>query len=180
VIGQDRYYASAIAATDTTAIRIPQADFARLLRRQPGFAERVLGIYHARMRHMADAISLAQSSVEQRLAYVLLRLQASFGKTVPVTHHELSQMAGTRSETSIRTMAKFKRNRWVSTTRGAVTILQPQQLRLLLRPTVDGGPVRLGPASHTHTPLPIRPPLPADRAVPDLKRIRPAEHRQSE
>lgn len=82
---------------------------------------------------MAEAISLAQAPVEQRLAYVLLRLLATFGKTVPVTHQELSRMAGTRWETSIRTIASFKRKRWLSTSRGKMTILAPQGLRDLLR-----------------------------------------------
>lgn len=134
VVGQSAYYASAVAATDTTAIRIPHTDFARLLRNQPGFAERVLAIYHTRMRHMAEAISLAQAPVEQRLAYVLLRLRATFGKTVPVTHHELSRMAGTRWETSIRTLSSMKRRGWITSSRGKVTIVAPQQLRALLEP----------------------------------------------
>ncbi|MBI3088461.1 MAG: Crp/Fnr family transcriptional regulator [Candidatus Omnitrophica bacterium] len=137
-VGQSRYYASAIAATDTAAIRVPHTHFARLLRDQPGFAEKVLALYHTRMRHMADAISLAQAPVERRLAYVLLRLRATFGKTVPVTHQELSHMAGTRWETSIRTISSFKRKRWVATSRGKMTILNPQQLRALLR-SVSGG-----------------------------------------
>ena len=132
VVGQRAYYASAVAATDTTAIRIPHTDFARLLKDQPGFAERVLAIYHTRMRHMAEAISLAQAPVELRLAYVLLRLRATFGKTVPVTHYELSRMAGTRWETSIRILSSMKRRGWMASSRGKVTIVAPQKLRALL------------------------------------------------
>lgn len=148
VVGQATYYASAVAATDTTAIRIPQAQFLRLLREQPGFAERVLAIYHTRMHHMAEAMSLAQAPVEQRVAHVLLRLRATFGKTVPVTHHELSRMAATRWETSIRTISAFKRKRWVATSRGRMTILNPQQLRLLLSSIGErpGAPARDGTA----------------------------------
>ena len=133
VVGQSAsYYASAVAATDTTAIRMPHADFARLLRDQLGFAERILAIYHTRMRHMAEAISLAQAPVELRLAYVLLRLRATFGRTVPVTHHELSRMAGTRWETSIRILSSMKRRGWLTSSRGKVTIVAPQTLRELL------------------------------------------------
>lgn len=131
VIDHGAYYASAIAATTTTAIRVPREKFARLLKDQPGFAEQVLAIYHTRMRHLAEAISLASSPVERRLAYTLLRLKGSFGKTVPVTHQELSRMAGTRWETSIRTIASFKRKHWLSTSRGKMTILRPDQLKAL-------------------------------------------------
>ncbi len=132
VIDHGAYYASAITATDTTAIRVPREEFARLLKDQPGFAEQVLAIYHTRMRHLAEAISLASSPVERRLAYTLLRLKSSFGKTIPVTHQELARMAGTRWETSIRTIASFKRKHWLSTSRGKMTILRPDQLKALL------------------------------------------------
>lgn len=142
VVGQSIYYASAVAATDTTAIRVPHADFARLLRDQPGFAEKVLAIYHTRMRHMAEAISLAQAPVEQRLAYVLLRLRATFGKTIPITHHELSRMAGTRWETSIRTLSAMKRKGWISLSRGKMTVVLPQKLRALLEPHPRGSSSR--------------------------------------
>ncbi len=135
VIDHGAYYASAVAATDTTAIRVPREEFAKLLKDQPGFAEQILAIYHTRMRHMAEAISLASSPVERRLAYTLLRLKSSFGKTIPVTHQELARMAGTRWETSIRTVASFKRKHWLSTSRGKMTILRPDQLKALLIPS---------------------------------------------
>jgi CRP-like cAMP-binding protein len=138
VVGQGTYYASAITATDTVAVRIPRVRFAQLLRDQPGFAERVLTIYHTRMRHMAEVMSLAQAPVEQRVAYTLLRLRATFGNTVSVTHRELAHMAGTRWETSIRTIATFKRKQWLVTSRGKITVLQPHPLRQLLSRAING------------------------------------------
>jgi len=132
ILDQGAYYASAVAATDTTAIRIPRAEFTHLLNNQPGFALDILAIYHTRMRHMAETLSLAQAPVEQRLAYTLLRLKATFGKTIPVTHQELARMAGTRWETSIRRIATFKRKHWLATSRGKITILSPDQLKALL------------------------------------------------
>lgn len=135
VIGHNTYYyAAAVAATDTTAFRVSHAHFARLLREQSGVFEQVLAIYHTRMRHLAEAISMAQAPVEQRLAYVLLRLRATFGKTIPITHRELSHMAGTRWETSIRTLSIMKRKGWIASSRGKMAVVQPQQLRALLTP----------------------------------------------
>ena len=132
VVGHGVYYASAVAATDTTAIRVPGEEFTRLVRHQAGFAERVLVIYHTRMRRMADAIALAHAPVEQRLAHTLLRLKATFGNPISVTHQELAHMAGTRWETSIRTIAVFKRKRWLSSSRGKMVVLQPKALQALL------------------------------------------------
>ncbi len=133
VVGPGVYFASAVAATETTAICIPRAEFARLLTKHPRFAHTVLAVYHARMCHLAEAISLASAPVEQRLAYTLLRLKASFGTTIPVTHQELARMAGTRWETSIRRLSAMKQRGWLASSRGKVTILIPEKLRALLR-----------------------------------------------
>lgn len=133
VAGQGAYFASAVTATDTTAIKVPGTAFSRLFKDHPAFALAVLGIYHARMRRMAEAISLAQAPVEQRLAYTLLRLRSSFGRTIPVTHRELAGMAGTRWETSIRRLSAMKRQGWLASSRGRVTVLAPEKLRSLLR-----------------------------------------------
>lgn len=132
VVGQSAYYASAVAATHITALCLPRETFAHLLKHQPGFAEQVLVIYHTRMRHMAEAITLSCAPVEQRLAYVLLRLRTTFGKVVPVTHQELARMIGARWETSIRTVAALRRRGWLSTSRGKITILHPDRLKALL------------------------------------------------
>jgi CRP-like cAMP-binding protein len=126
------YSTGAVAATDSQLIMIPSRVFSRLMERYPKFAGRVLLICCERMRHMAESISLAHAPVEQRLVHVLLRLRKSFGRKIPVTHHELARMAGTHWETSIRTFSSLKRRGLISSTRGEATILAPQKLRKLL------------------------------------------------
>ena len=126
------YSATAVAATDSQLITVPADLFAGLLDHHPVFARQVLLTCCERIRRMAEAISLAQSPVEQRIAYVLLRLQRSFGKTIPVTHHALAGMVGTRWETSIRTLSAMKRSGWVVSSRGRITLLAPRKLRALL------------------------------------------------
>jgi hypothetical protein len=41
-------------------------------------------------------------------------------------------MAGTRWETSIRTLSVMKRKGWISSSRGKITVVLPQKLRALL------------------------------------------------
>jgi CRP-like cAMP-binding protein len=131
------YAASAVAATDSQLIALPAERFAGLLDRHPAFAREVLLTCCERIRRMAEAISLAQAPVDQRIAYVLLRLAHSFGSTIPITHHELASMAGTRWETSIRTLSAMKRSGWVSSARGRITLLAPGKLRALLPSAVS-------------------------------------------
>lgn len=140
------YSATAVAATDTRLIVIRAEVFSDLLDRYPIFSRQVLLTCCKRIRRMAEAISLAHAPVEQRIAYILLRLKKSFGHTLPVTHHELAKMVGTRWETSIRTLSAMKQHGWVASSRGRITILAPRSLYALLR---DGkSPERNGPHRH--------------------------------
>ncbi|MBI3324832.1 MAG: Crp/Fnr family transcriptional regulator [Candidatus Omnitrophica bacterium] len=132
------YSASAVASTDTQLIKVPVDVFSRLLDRYPALARQVLAICCQRIRRMAEAISLAQAPVEQRIAYVLLRLRRTFGKTIPMTHQELAGMVGTRWETSIRTLSAMKRRGWVASSRGRMTVLAPRKLQVLI---ANGKPV---------------------------------------
>ena len=129
---QGTYSATAVAATDCQLITVPANLFAGLLDRYPSFARQVLLTCCERICRMAEAISLAQAPVEQRIAYVLLRLKRSFGNTIPVTHQELAGMVGARWETSIRTLSAMKRSGWVASSRGRITLLAPRKLRTLL------------------------------------------------
>ncbi len=126
------YAAGAVAASDAQLLEITATAFAEALDRHPAFAREVLLTCCHRIRQMAEAISLAQAPVERRVAYVLLRLRATVGKTIPITHHELARMAGTRWETSIRTLSAMRRQGWIASARGQITVLAPQRLRALL------------------------------------------------
>jgi len=48
---------------------------------------------------------------------------------IPITHHELARMAGTRWETSIRILSDMRKRRWIDSGRGHITILQPQAIQ---------------------------------------------------
>ena len=127
-LGYPTYAVGAVAATDAVMMRIPRQIFLRWIKAYPAFAVAMLSRSCARLRHMSEAVAIAHAPVEQRLAYVLLRLRKSFGSTIPMTHQELAQLAGTRWETSIRTLARMRQRGWVQTGRGRITVAQPQAL----------------------------------------------------
>ena len=127
-----RYVASAMAATDSIVVRIPAPAFTEAMDRTPALMRHILLACSHRIQQMAESISVAQAPVEVRLAHALLRLRRSFGRTIPVTHHELARMAGTRWETSIRTLSSMKRRGWLASGRGRITILHSPPLQQLL------------------------------------------------
>jgi CRP/FNR family transcriptional regulator len=74
---------------------------------------------------------MAYDSTERRLAQVLVGLSEKFGKTIPLTKHELAEMAGTTVETTIRLLSQLKRDGVLKSSRGSTTILKSDRLRRL-------------------------------------------------
>lgn len=132
---QGVYTAGAVAATACRLGGLPGKYVATLMERYPAFAREVLTIERHRIQHMAEVICRSQEPVETRLASTLLRLMEQFGATIPVTHRELAQMAGTTLETSIRMSSRFRQQRLVQTRRGRITVLDRERLA-----HVAGGP----------------------------------------
>ena len=67
--------------------------------------------------------------VEQRLAQTLINLTKKFGSTIPLTKHELAEMANTTVETTIRVLSQFKKDGLIESSRGSTTIAKLEKLR---------------------------------------------------
>ena len=125
---QGAYTAGAVAATPCHLVGLPGKYVAALIERYPAFAREILTLERTRIRHMAETMTRAHDPVECRLANTLLCLAEQFGTTVPITHRELAQMAGTTLETSIRTTGRFRRQGLVATQRGKITVTDRARL----------------------------------------------------
>ena len=62
---------------------------------------------------------------------MLLMLAVKLGPDLPFTRQELSDMAGTTTETAIRTLSQWKTRGIISSIRGRTTIVDDVKLRLL-------------------------------------------------
>ncbi len=123
------YSASGIAATESLLIRIPTSNFSRLMDQNPAFVRQVLSICCHRIKRMGYAYSMAYESVGDRVISVLLRLYEKFGEELPFTKREVAQMAGTTTETCIRTLSRMRQKGWVNGRRGKLTLINLQSLR---------------------------------------------------
>lgn len=132
------YPVDAIAAADSVVVRIPTHAFHRLLQTNPGFLEDSLCLFCDRLRQVEDKSCLAYDSVERRLAQALLTLSKKFGATIPLTKHELAELAGTTVETTIRILSHFRRQGIVRSSRGSTTIAKADALRQLAGSGYDG------------------------------------------
>ena len=127
------YPVDAVAAADSTVIRIPTSAFHDLLRRNPTFLQDSLCLFCDRLRQVEDKSCMAYDSVERRLAKALLTLSKKFGQTIPLTKHELAELANTTQETTIRILSQLSKQGISRSVRGKTTVLRPEKLSALLR-----------------------------------------------
>jgi len=133
------YPASAQATTRTRVLGIKKEDFLSFLAKRPEVALRIINVLGGRLRDAQNRLrDLAGERVEQRVAATLLMLSAKLGPTLPFTRQEIADMTGTTTETAIRIMSRLKNRGIIRSTRGRVTILDKEKLRLL-----SEGPPRL-------------------------------------
>ncbi len=127
------YPADAVAASDSTVIRIPSEAFHQAMGRSPAFTQDTLCLFCDRLRQVEHKSCMVYEPAEARLAQILLSLSKKFGPTIPLTRQELAEMAGTTHETAIRMLSRFKEQGLIRSARGTTTILQAQKLAELLQ-----------------------------------------------
>lgn len=125
------YPVDAIAAVDSVIVRVPTATFHDLLQKNPGFLQDSLCLFCDRLRDVEDRGCAVYESVERRLATTLLALTKKFGPTIPLTKHELAEMANTTVETTIRILSHLKKQGVLKSSRGSTTIIKPERLQVL-------------------------------------------------
>ena len=125
------YPVDAIAAEDSVVIRIPTSAFHELLQTNPVFLQQSLCLFCDRLRQVEDKSCMVYDSVERRLAQALVTLSKKFGPTIPLTKHELAELANTTVETTIRVLSHLKKQGIIKSSRGSTTIAKPDTLQHL-------------------------------------------------
>ncbi len=126
------YPASAQAVSATRLLGIRKTDFIQLLQKNPATCFGIIGVLAGRLRETQNRLrDLAGERVEQRMARLMLMLSAKLGGTLPFTRQELSDMAGTTTETTIRLLSQWKARGIIRSVRGKITITDELKLKLL-------------------------------------------------
>ena len=125
------YPVDAVAAVDSVVIRIPTSVFQELLQRNPSFLQGTLCLFCDRLRAVEHKSCMAYDTVERRLAQALLTLSKKFGATIPLTKHELAELANTTVETTIRVLSELRKHGVVKSSRGSTTIAKRDKLEEL-------------------------------------------------
>jgi CRP-like cAMP-binding protein len=130
--------ASITALEDTFACYIPKSSFFEVIEENPKFS---LNILERSCHELGEAgkmiASLAQKTVKQRIAEVLLMLQATFGVDeegyidLKLTREELANMVGTATESAIRLLSELKGEALIETKGRRIMLLSIPALRVL-------------------------------------------------
>jgi CRP/FNR family transcriptional regulator, nitrogen oxide reductase regulator len=132
VLENRTYPASAQAVSPVQLIGIKKADFWDLLLKHPSIGIKLISLLSGRLREAQSRLrDMAGERVEQRLARLLIHLSEKLGATLPFTRQELSDMAGTTTETTIRILSQWKDQAVINSVRGKILIADEKKLRQL-------------------------------------------------
>jgi CRP-like cAMP-binding protein len=138
--GDDVYTETAYAHTPLCTLSVEGEDFRLLLVENPPIALNVMDSMAERLRSAQEMVRLLSvASVEQRLAYVLLKLGDKFGESgqvglliqMPLGRDDLAELIGTTTETASRVMSQFQKQRLIQTGRQWVAITDKSGLAAL-------------------------------------------------
>ncbi|NPA25993.1 MAG: Crp/Fnr family transcriptional regulator [Chloroflexi bacterium] len=127
---------TARAETHSVVAVVPRETFMRLMDEHPEFMEQVQAQCFRHIRHIIKRLEVSLfHDVRERLIMVLLE----HGEPEPdgtlwvrATQQQLAQWVGASRETISRELANLKREGWVQVRRGAVIVLDPEELRAQL------------------------------------------------
>ncbi len=131
LLSGEAYYSSAVALEDCTICAIPKETFFNVVRMDSHLAFDMMQLLSTELRQaQMKVVEMAQKSVKERLAEGLLVLYQTYGlqsdkKTLAVmlSREELATMIGTATETVIRLLAEFKRQKFLDISGRNIKIL---------------------------------------------------------
>ncbi|MCS7177022.1 MAG: Crp/Fnr family transcriptional regulator [Candidatus Kapabacteria bacterium] len=132
LLSNEHYTATAEALEDCIVCFIPRPTFFEVLRRNAGLMAAITELLARDLRTAESRLaSLAQKTVPQRLAEILLYLRELFGEDesgalkTSMTRRELAELVGTAPETVIRLLSDFQRKGLVSVDHRHIRVLDP-------------------------------------------------------
>jgi len=135
ILSKQPYGASATAMEDMEACFIPEKFFIKVLEHHPKLAFDILRRISEDLGESAQTITfLAQKTVRERLAEVLLLLEKKLGTDkdgfikISLTREEMANLIGTATESAIRLISEFKTDHLIEVEGRKIKILDHAKL----------------------------------------------------
>jgi len=130
-----KYTDSAMTLDDSEICLIPKDDFFSLIYKNAEVSRRFIRMLSDNLHEKEEQLlNLAYNSVRKRVAEALIALHNRYKKdnekqfTVSISREDLANLAGTATETTIRTLSDFKDEGLVEIKGGTITLLQSEKL----------------------------------------------------
>lgn len=137
--GQD-LGASATAMDEMVVEFIPRGLFLKIMKSHPEFSFNLLQLLSIQLGKAADSITtLAQKTVRERLAEILLFLEEKMGTdkdgfiAVRLTREDYANLIGTATESAIRLISEYKKDELIVTEGRKIKIINHNQVSRMAR-----------------------------------------------
>jgi DNA-binding response OmpR family regulator len=128
-------YDNAMALDDCEICMIPKAAFFNLIYKNAEVSKKFIKLIADNLKEKEDKlIRLAYNSVRKRVAEALITLNIKYRKekekifTMSISREDLANIAGTATETTIRTLSDFKEEKIIEMKGSSITILNREKL----------------------------------------------------
>jgi CRP-like cAMP-binding protein len=130
-----KYSDTATALDDAEICMVPKEDFFSLIYKNADVSRKFIRMLSDNLHEKEEQLlNLAYNSVRKRVADALVALHSRYKKdgetqfTINITREDLANLAGTATETTIRTLSDFKDEALVDIKGGNITILRSDKL----------------------------------------------------
>ncbi len=136
LLSDDCYHASATALEDSTICFFPKATYQNLIVTNPLVISQIMRLLSSDLKSAEQkAMDLAQKNVHERIAETILMLKDFFGCEADgctlnskITRENIANIAGTTTETAIRTLSDLKKRKYIDLIGKKIKIINLQEL----------------------------------------------------
>lgn len=138
ILSGESFGATVSALEDMNVSFIPERFFIKMLKNNAKMSFEMLTLVSAQLGDAADIITvLAQKTVRERLAEILLTLEEQLGKDdegfirVSLTREEMANLIGTATESAIRLISEFKNDDLIQVSGRKIKLLEREKITKL-------------------------------------------------
>ncbi|WP_353169921.1 Crp/Fnr family transcriptional regulator [Flavobacterium sp.] len=139
LISEESTNLSAIAIEDMQVCYIPKQEILQFFNENNQFSLNMMKSVCGDLKDADDnMVNLAQKTVKQRLAEVLIKLETDFGihedgsLKIQLSREEIAGIIGTATESCIRLLSEFNKEGWISLQGKKITITNKKELQRII------------------------------------------------
>ena len=139
LISEESTNLSAIAIEDMQVCFVPKQEILQFFNENNQFSLNMMKSVCGDLKDADDnMVNLAQKTVKQRLAEILLKLETDFGSNddgslkIQLSREEIAGMIGTATESCIRLLSEFNKEGWITLQGKKITITNKKEMQRLI------------------------------------------------